>query len=118
MASVPCGSCRLCCIKVAVVLMPEDDPALYDTEVVGGGLVALKHKANGECVHLGEAGCTIHDHAPIMCRVYDCREQHRMYPREQRRDLVRRGLLDPRILKRGLQLIVEEKKRGPKSPLS
>lgn len=33
----------------------------------------LKHKPNGDCVYLDENGCSIHDHAPWVCRMFDCR---------------------------------------------
>lgn len=61
----------------------------------------LKSQPNGDCFYLGADGCTIHEHAPFMCKIYDCREQHRMYSKEVREDMVRRGLLNKEILRRG-----------------
>ena len=63
---VPCNGCRLCCIAQLVLLFPDrgDDPASYQTrrlDTPKGPVEVLDHKPNGECVYLGEAGCTIYD---------------------------------------------------------
>jgi hypothetical protein len=108
--AVPCGTCRLCCKRTLIALTDEDDAATYETEMMHGVSLVLKHKPNGDCIYLGDEGCTIHDRAPVLCRVYDCREQYRTYNREQRRDMVARGLLDPEVLKRAAILIREEKR--------
>lgn len=111
---VPCGTCRLCCRKALIIpsLEAGDDPSSYRLEEVNG-VMALAHKENGDCIYLNEkTGCTIHGRAPAMCRVYDCRKQHAMYSKEQRAELMRRGILDQRILRRGAALIHWEKKHG------
>ncbi len=99
--SVPCNGCRLCCINDVIVLHPEhgDRPELYLTVPIthplnGKPALMLQHKANGECVYLGESGCKIHDHAPAICREYDCRAQYRSMPRAERRHLVAIGMMD------------------------
>ncbi len=99
-AEVPCNGCRLCCINQAVFLIPEDgdDPAIYDTmparnPLTGTPGLRLRHKPNGECVYLDERGCTIHDHAPVICQAYDCRAQYLRMPRAVRRSAVARGLM-------------------------
>ena len=33
----------------------------------------LDHKSNGDCIYLGDTGCTIHARRPQMCRELDCR---------------------------------------------
>lgn len=33
----------------------------------------LAHKPNGDCVYLGDRGCTIQDDKPQMCGEMDCR---------------------------------------------
>lgn len=111
-ANVPCGSCNLCCKKTLVLLLPDhgDKPETYETEPFDEGRV-LKWKPNGDCFYLGEKGCTIHGRAPFMCRIFDCREQHRMYTKEQRQDMVRKGMLDQLVLRRGAILIHQEQKR-------
>jgi Fe-S-cluster containining protein len=86
--------------------MPEDAGEGYETEELGG-VTVLKHKANGDCVYLGESGCTIHGRAPVMCRVYDCREQYRRYSRGERRELMRRRVLDPEVVRQAAKLIRE-----------
>jgi len=101
-ASVPCGTCQLCCKKTLVLLVPEagDDVGSYVTRSVEG-VHMLATKANGDCFYLGEAGCTIHDRAPIMCKVFDCRGLHAMYSRDQRRNLVRQSTLNKEVLAQG-----------------
>jgi Fe-S-cluster containining protein len=114
---VPCGTCHLCCKKTLVLLVPDkgDDPSQYKTQTVNHGGVemeVLQFQPNGDCIYLDENGCTIHDTAPYMCRIYDCREQHRMYTKAQREDLVKRGMLSKEVLRRGAILIHQQSKGG------
>ena len=105
--AVPCGSCKLCCQNFTVVVVMRDqgdDPETFETDGDGDDLLTLKHKPNGDCIYLGEDGCTIHDRAPTMCRVFDCREQHAMYSRKRRRIMLRAGLLSKDVLRRGNEL--------------
>jgi hypothetical protein len=81
MASVPCNGCTVCCRNELIFLHPEhgDIVAAYDAEpsvnpVTGKAGFALRRDENGACVYLGEGGCTIHDRAPAICRVFDCRQ--------------------------------------------
>lgn len=74
---VPCGACQACCKRQLIILEPEDDPFAYDCDVIRGpnGLLhSVKHKANGDCIYLGQMGCTIHGRAPAICRQFDCRD--------------------------------------------
>lgn len=74
-SAVPCNGCTRCCQGDAVRLLPGDDWRLYKTvphEWMKGELM-LDHKATGECIYLGDAGCTIHEQKPRMCREMDCR---------------------------------------------
>lgn len=110
-AHVPCGSCKLCCQRfTAVAILPQhgDDPEAFETRR-DGGILMLKHKDNGDCVYLNEKGCSIHGRAPYMCRTYDCREQHKMYSKQQRRTFIAAGMLDPQVLRRGAALIQQAK---------
>lgn len=111
---VPCGTCRRCCQgNSMVMLMPQDgdDVASYEHEfvelpVIGSGPI-LKRKPNGDCVYLGENGCTIHDRAPIVCRVFDCRGAYADFmrrPRAERRRALRDRLVDHEILDVGRRL--------------
>jgi hypothetical protein len=97
-ANVPCNGCTACCQHDLVMLQPDDDPALYDTLEVVNPLTgergqALRHKPEGGCIYVGEHGCSIHGHAPAMCRVFDCRGLYRdlmSLPRSRRRPLLKR----------------------------
>lgn len=72
---VPCNGCTRCCEGDAVRLLPGDDFGAYQTEPHPWlpGERMLAHKDNGDCIYLGEAGCTIHERRPQMCREMDCR---------------------------------------------
>lgn len=85
-AKVPCGECRKCCrdFQAVPVLDKDKDRYPYKTEQIGG-IPILKRKANGDCFYLEESGCTIHEHRPATCRVFDCRKVY---------DLWSRGLCD------------------------
>ena len=72
---VPCNGCTACCRGDAIGLLPADDPSQYLTEPHArlAGQLMLAHKPNGDCVYLADAGCSIHDRSPQMCREMDCR---------------------------------------------
>jgi Fe-S-cluster containining protein len=74
---VPCNGCTACCKHERIILHPTDDPSQYLTiptrQGDGEPALMLRHKLNGECVYLGETGCTIHGRAPWACRMFDCR---------------------------------------------
>lgn len=96
---VPCNGCRLCCINDVIMLHPEcgDDAAQYQTVPIRNPLTGkpglmLDHKPNGECIYLGETGCTIYDRAPAICREFDCRRIYQRTTRAERRALIARGL--------------------------
>jgi Fe-S-cluster containining protein len=92
---VPCNGCRACCQGgEAVVLFPErgDRIADYQTRTIPsahGPLTILQQKPNGDCVYLGEQGCTIHERAPALCRRFDCRAYFLAQPRQARRAIER-----------------------------
>jgi hypothetical protein len=117
-AVVPCGSCRRCCQGNSIVMLLEQEGDLiesYQHEFVnlpgaGRGPI-LKRTADGDCVYLGESGCTIHDRAPVVCRVFDCRGAYSAFmthPRPDRRRMVKSRAVDPEILDRGRALIEGE----------
>jgi uncharacterized protein len=104
--NVPCGSCRLCCIRQNVILLDEDNPAEYQCHPrdLGDGLTVneLDHKPNGDCVYLDrETGCTIHERAPVMCRQFDCRQAYRMHGRAERRRRIATGLASAAVYEAG-----------------
>jgi Fe-S-cluster containining protein len=68
----------------------------------------LKRRPNGDCVYLGENGCTIHDRAPTVCRVFDCRDAYlnfMQHPRSERRRMIREKYVDPEIFEIGRKMI-------------
>ena len=95
LGDVPCGNCHHCCRSEVIAILPEegDDPQLYDHHIIelpGQGAVAvLKHRPNGDCVYLDEVtGCTIHGHAPMICRTFDCRRWYQGHTRAERRKMI------------------------------
>lgn len=78
-AKVDCAGCTACCRHDAVLLVEGDDPALYPEAqeipfnlLTGEPGLMIPHKADGSCIYLGERGCTVYDHRPVMCRVFSC----------------------------------------------
>ena len=70
---VPCNGCTLCCKGDAVRLLPGDGFYWTEPHPTMEGEFMLAHKDNGDCIYLGDIGCTIHDKRPLMCREMDCR---------------------------------------------
>jgi uncharacterized protein len=109
MAVVPCNGCTACCQKDLLFLHPEmgDVEANYETEpafnpLTGRWGLALRHKANGECIYLGQGGCTIHGRAPAICQEFDCRRFYQAfvqrYDRPTRRRMVREGQVGKAVI--------------------
>ena len=80
-ATVPCGSCTVCCHHTRTEVMPWELERLAhlstepDPEGCHPQSRKLKTRPDGSCVHLSEHGhgCTVYEHRPMACRVYDCR---------------------------------------------
>ena len=75
-----CGTCRVCCQGEVLILHPEmgDNPAQYlcrtiKNPLTGKLVFSLAQKENGDCVYLGENGCTNYENRPAICREFDCR---------------------------------------------
>lgn len=109
--SVPCNGCRACCTHDLIVLHPEhgDDVTQYDTMLIdhpltGEPCLALKHKPDDSCIYLGDTGCTIHGHAPVICKEFDCRLMYAHYSRADRRRLIADGFLDKAVMDAGRRL--------------
>lgn len=105
---VPCGTCTACCKKGAIILHPEhgDDPAKFQTTIrkhpiTGEPAHFVNHKANGECIYLGDTGCTIHATAPHICTTFDCRRAFLNAPRLMAKFGVGKDDLDRRVMKAG-----------------
>ena len=82
-----------------MILHPTlDDMHTYETDqtkMKGRTIVTLKRKPNGDCHYLGEAGCTIHERAPFVCKSFDCRVwvlKLKAMPQHDLRALQRQGL--------------------------
>ena len=86
MSEVSCNGCTACCRNQWVLLFPEygDRVENYDTIEVNGHHF-LNQLDNGDCVYLGENGCTIYDVRPAICRDFDCRKDFLSLTRDQRR---------------------------------
>ena len=91
---VPCGNCHHCCHSEIIPLVPEegDDLNRFAHNVVDipgqGPMAILAHKPNGDCVYLDATGCSIHGHAPFICRTFDCRHWYRTHTRAERRKMI------------------------------
>lgn len=71
---VPCNGCTICCKGDAVRLLPGDGLKYFvEPHPIFKGEWMLAHKPNGDCIYLGDSGCTIHDSTPRQCREMDCR---------------------------------------------
>jgi hypothetical protein len=104
---VPCDGCTLCCQGDAVRLEPEDNAVDYQTEphpYIPGALM-LAHKPNGECVYLTKSGCSIHDRAPALCRIADCRSLAVRLDFQTARLLHLMGRLDLQVWYQGHRLL-------------
>ncbi len=83
---VLCNGCTLCCHNDAIRILPGDDVSLYQVvphERLPNTHLMLDHKANGDCIYLGDTGCMIHGHKPRMCREMDCRNLARAIGKKQ-----------------------------------
>jgi hypothetical protein len=106
---VPCNGCTECCrSNQGLFLHPEhgDQVEQYRHRVVtdqttGNPLFLLATEANGQCVYLGPAGCTIYDRRPLLCRSFDCRKHYLILPRQDRDNLVRLGLSSRAVFNAG-----------------
>lgn len=68
-----CGACRKCCQGGALIVLTEmDDPNRYQCHEIQPDLFALDRKPNGDCIYLGDRGCSIWGGHPEVCRVFDC----------------------------------------------
>jgi len=80
LTSVPCNGCTVCCRVGHVPLAPGEELRFRSMLAPGGlrklyGRWILAHKPSGECIYLGDAGCTIHNAKPLACDRYDCRSE-------------------------------------------
>jgi uncharacterized protein len=110
---VACNGCTKCCKGDTIFLHPDlgDDLAFfagnYKTEfnpLANRRQFALLHKRNGDCVYLGESGCTIYEKRPAICKTFSCVGVWRKLqdvPRPERRRLLRSGMLGREVYDEG-----------------
>lgn len=81
-ADVPCGPCVACCASSQFVhIEPDETDALahiprqllFPAPMLPRGHVLMGYDERGRCPMLTNAGCSIYEHRPRTCRVYDCR---------------------------------------------
>lgn len=81
-SDVPCGSCTACCRSAQFIhIEPDETDALaaiprellFPAPGRPAGHVLLGYDQDGRCPMLVDDACTIYDHRPRTCRMYDCR---------------------------------------------
>jgi Fe-S-cluster containining protein len=77
------------------MLLPDegDDVGSYEHEIVTlpAGTGPVLKKIDGHCVYLVDDRCSIHERAPLVCRVFDCRRWYLRHDRATRRRMIREG---------------------------
>ena len=89
--SVPCGGCTLCCRSGELIPITADDeppPGGYLTMEVEG-VEALAQLKGGACVYVTDAGCSIHQWAPKVCKAFSCAGLYALTNRHDRRAFAR-----------------------------
>jgi Fe-S-cluster containining protein len=72
-AKIDCGSCRKCCKGDQLIILTDaDDPNRFQCHEIRPGVYAVDRAANGDCIYLGDKGCTIWGRHPEVCRIFDC----------------------------------------------
>jgi uncharacterized protein len=81
-ADVPCGACTACCTSSQFVhVAPDENDALAHIPVellfrapgLPKGHMVMGYDEHGHCPMLVDGDCSIYDHRPRTCRMYDCR---------------------------------------------
>ncbi len=81
-ADVPCNGCTACCRSAQFVHIEPDEretlariPAelLFPAPLRPPGHVVLGYDDRGHCPMLVDDRCSIYEHRPRTCRMYDCR---------------------------------------------
>ena len=108
---VPCNGCTLCCQGDAIRLLPEDNASLLRTvphpHIPYTLMLAHNPNKSGDCIYLNVDGCSIHDHAPSLCRSADCRSIALKLDFETARKLHLINQLDIRVWDQGYKLLEE-----------
>ena len=75
------------------------------------GALMIAHKPNGECIYVVNGGCSIHDRAPSLCRIADCRSLALRLDFEAATKLHDLGRMDIRVWDQGHKLLDELRSR-------
>jgi len=92
-------------------IRPEmgDNPSSYQTAMCftpgKTPYLILDRHANGDCVYLGQVGCTIWERAPYECRKFDCRMVYKNSDRVGRKLAIKNGHMSKEIFDRGRELL-------------
>ncbi|MDZ4290129.1 MAG: YkgJ family cysteine cluster protein [Prosthecobacter sp.] len=121
-ASRLCTACGLCCNGVlfhTVRLQPKDSAK----ELTALGM-KLKHKSKGTSIHqpcpaLRELQCTIYQHRPERCRLFECQQLTRLAAGETTEEAVLEAIHDVQRRVAHLETLMRQAgKTDPKRPLS
>lgn len=81
-ATLPCGECKACCTSSYFIhIRPEETETirrinrriLFPAPGLPEGNVLLGYDKQGCCPTMIDDKCSIYEHRPLTCRVYDCR---------------------------------------------
>ena len=81
-ADVPCGGCTACCTASQFVHVDPDETdalahiprdVLFPAPGLPPGHVLMGYDEHGACPMFVDGGCSIYEHRPRACRIYDCR---------------------------------------------
>ena len=80
--SVPCGTCTACCTSSQFVHVEPDEhetlahipvELLFAAPHLPAGHMVMGYDERGHCPMLVDGACSVYEHRPRTCRVYDCR---------------------------------------------
>ena len=81
-SDVPCGDCTACCTSSQFIHIEPDEldtlakvpsELLFPAPRLPDGHVLMGYDERGHCPMLVDDRCSIYEHRPRTCRVYDCR---------------------------------------------
>ena len=81
---VPCDGCAApCCTSFEYITVDPrvDEVSQYATRRLASGRLVLQQHDDGACIYFVDGRCSIHDHRPATCRVFDCRIYDRLIPK-------------------------------------
>ncbi len=80
--TITCATCKACCCRLEVLLLPGDEPPAAFTDVDRWGGHVMRRLEDGWCAALDRSTflCRIYEHRPGTCREFemggeDCRAE-------------------------------------------